>query len=345
MATMNIFSEANKAWDTTELTDLINEMPNLPQMIGSMNLFTPKPVKQKNIMIDKEKGVLNLIGFSERGGDLTGHKRGSRETVNFEIPKLGTTDKISAETVDGLRASGSDSELMVVKTEVEKRLLEMRNNLAYSDEYLQLAAIQGKVLDPADGSEYVNYFTSFGITPKANVSFELDVETTLVKQIAEELVIDMKRTAQGAWVQGQSKVIGLVGDEFWFKLVQHPNVEKYYTQWSAMAELKDINPSEEFKFGDITFKRYEGDDTNSEVAIAVDEAKFFIQGGRDVFEKAMAPASEHMRYVNTNGMPQYVIPKYDTEYRGNERWMGFDVVSYPLYMCKRPNTLRTGTLT
>lgn len=345
MATMNIFSAENKAWDTTELTGLINNKPSLPGMIGSMNLFTPKPVRSKNVFIDKADGVLNLIGFSERGGDLNQHQRGSREAINFTVPKLGTTDKIHASEVAGLRATGTETELMAVQTEVNDRLEGMRADLAYTDEYLKLAAIQGKVLDPADGSEYANYFTSFNITPATTVSFELDVDTTLVKQIAEELVIDVKRTATGAWVEGQSRVIGLVGDAFWFALTQHPNVEKYYTQWSAMAELKNLNASMEFDFGDIIFKRYSGSDDNSEVAIAVDEAKFFVQGGRDIFQKVMAPADEHMRYVNTRGVDQYVIPYYDTEYRGNERWMGFNLVSYPLYMCTRPNTLRTGTLT
>lgn len=345
MATMNIFSAENKAWDTTELTGLINNKPSLPSMIGSMGLFTPKPIRSKNFFIDTVDGVLKLVGFSERGGDLGQHTRGTRKMTSLVVPKLGTTDKVWAHEVAGLRASGTETELMAVQSEVNDRLQGMKDDLAYSDEYLQLAAIQGKVLDPRDGSTYADAFTTMGVNAAANVVFELTSETANIKETCERLVIDVMRSAKGAWVQGQSKVIGLVEDDFWFALQANPEVKDWHRGHSAMITLMKLDPMSEFYYGGIIFKRYIGSDDNSEVALATGTAKFFVQGGRDIFVKAMAPADEHMSYVNTKGLPQYVIPKRDTEYAGNERWMGFDLVSYPLYWCQRPNTLRTGTFT
>lgn len=339
------FLATNPAFSMASLTGWVRNKPNLPQMISGMNLFTPKPVRTKQVFMDQDDGVLNLVGFTERGSAPTQAARGSRKTVTFDIPRMATSDKVWAHEIANLRASGSETELMAVMGEVNTRLDNMRSNMAYSDEYLQLAAIQGKVLDPTDGATTVNYFTELGITPATAVSFELDVATTKVKQIAEELKISIQRTAKGAWVMGQSKVVGLVGDDFWFALTQHPLVEKYYASWSAMAILKDLDPSQEFEFGGITFKRFIGSDDNSEVAIATAEAKFFVQGGRDIFVKAMAPADEHFDFVNQLGKSMYVIPKNDFEYANAPRFMEYELKAYPLYMCQRPNTLRTGTLT
>lgn len=343
MATMDVFKA--DAFTMTELSGYVQNAPFNPQMIGSMNLFTPKPVRSKRIFVDQKDNTLNLIGFSERGSAPQQSERYDRKAINFEIPRLAEQDKVWAHEISGLRESGTETELMAVQREVADRLDKMRQDVEYTEEYLRLAAIQGLVLDPADGSTYYNYFTEFNITPAASVSFELDVDTTLVKEIAEKLVIDIQRNATGAWVMGQSRVVGLVGDDFWFSLTQHPNVEKYYQNYSEMAVLRGLDPSMEFDFGGIIFKRYIGSDDNSEVAIAVNEAKFFIQGGRDIFVKAMAPADEHMPYVNTLGQSMYTIPVEDYEFRSAPRYMGYEVRAYPLYMCQRPNTLRTGTLT
>lgn len=342
MATIDIFG--NSAFSMTSLTGAINNRPALPSMITGMNLFTPKSVRSKDLFVDQTDGVLKLIGFSERGAPATQGERGGRKSINFTIPRLATEDKVWAQEIAGLRETGSETELMSVQTEVMSRLDQMNQNISYSEEYLALAALQGKVLDPADGSTFENFFTAFGVTPASTVNFALTTDATLVKQKCEELVIDIQRSAKGAWVYGQSRVEALVGDDFWFALTQHPNVEKYYEKWSAMAELKNLDASQEFTFGGITFRRYIGSDDNSEVAIATGEAKFYVVGGRDIFVKAMAPADEHMEFVNTLGKDRYVITKDDVEYSSSPRWKGFDVRAYPLYMCQRPQTLRSGVV-
>lgn len=338
MSTINIFGES--AFEMTTLTGVIANRPTLPSMITSMNLFAPKPVRSKNMFVDQTDGVLKLVGFTERGAPATQGQRGDRKSINLEIPRLAMEDKIWAHEIAGLRQTGSESEMMAVQTELMSRLDQMNQDLSYSEEFLQLAALQGKALDPSTNAEVYDFYDEFNITEAAAVNFALTTATTKVKQVCEGLVISIQRSAKGAWIYGQSRVEALVGDTFWFNLTQHALVKEYYANWSAMAVLKDLDPSMEFTFGGITFRRYIGSDDNTSVSIAANEAKFYVAGGRDIFIKAMAPADEHYEFVNTLGRNRYVITRDDSEYASSPRWKGFDVRAYPLYVCQRPNTLR-----
>jgi hypothetical protein len=328
-----------------ELSSTVNNMDYNPQMLGSMNLFEPKPVRQKTVMIDRKNDTLSLIGFSERGSAPQQNQRYDRNTLSLTIPRLAIQDTVWASEVSGLREFGTENELMAVQREVAGRLEKMRQQVEYTEEYLRLAAIQGLALDPADGSTYYNYYTEFGVTQDVATSFELDVTTTDVAGICRDLVRSIMRSAKGGWVIGQSSVHALVGDDFFDALIKHPNVEKFWVNWTAAAELRGVDPFSEFTFGGITFHNYRGSDDNSEIAIAVNEAKFFVVGGNGIFVKAMAPADEFMPYVNTPGRDVYAVQELDSAFAATPRFAKYHVHAYPLYYCQRPATLRRGTLT
>lgn len=342
MATMDVFKA--DAFSMFELSSTVENMDYNPQMLGSMNLFTPKPVRQKNVWIDRKTDTLNLIGFSERGSAPDQNSRYSRDMLGLTIPRLAVQDTVWAHEVSGLREFGTETELMSVQREVAGRLASMRQKVEYTEEYLRLAAIQGLALDPADGSTYYNYYTEFGVTQDTATSFELDVTTTDVAGICRELTRSIMRSAKGAWVIGQSKVHALVGDDFFDALVIHPNVEKFWINWQAAAELRGIDPFTSFDFGGITFHNYRGSDDNSTVAIGSTVAKFFVVGGDGIFVKAMAPADEWMQWVNTPGQSVYAIQRLDREFE-SPRFASYHVHAYPLYFCQKPQTLRRGTLT
>lgn len=340
MATMDVFKA--DAFTMMELTATVDNMDYNPQMLGSMNLFAPNPVRSKNVFVDQRDDTLSLIGFSERGSAPNQNERYTRKSINFEVPRIATQDTVWAQEVSGLRAFGTETELMSVQREVADRLMKMRQKVEYTEEYLRLAAIQGRVLDPADGSVFYNYFTEFGITEAAEVDFELDDSTTDVGKKCRDLVRDMQRTAKGAWVVGRSRVRALVGDAFFDALVNHDNVKEKWLNWQNAAELRNIDPFTEFTFGGITFTNYRGSDDNSEIAISDDEAKFFIEGGNGIFTKAMAPADEFMPFVNTPGQAVYAVQELDAAFAATPRFAKYHVHAYPLYMCNKPNTLRKG---
>jgi hypothetical protein len=343
MATMDIFKA--DAFSMFELSSAVQKMDYSPSMLGAMNLFEPKPVRTKNVWVDRKTDTLNLIGFSERGSAPNQNTRYSRDMLGLTIPRLAVQDTVWAHEVAGLREFGSETELMSVQREIADRLAKMRQKIEYTEEYLRLAAIQGLALDPADGSTYYNYYTQFGESQDTATSFELDVTTTDVAGICRGLVRSIMRSAKGAWIEGRSRVHSLVGDSFFDALIAHPNVQKFWLNWQAAAEMRGIDPFSQFDFGGIVFHNYRGSDDNSTIAIATAEAKFFIVGGDGIFVKAMAPADEFMPYVNTPGQSVYAVQEIDAAFPGNARFAKYHVHAYPLYYCQRPGTLRRGTLT
>lgn len=337
----DVFSANPDTFNELTLIKHIENAPSNPTMLRSMNLFRTEAVRTKKIMLDITDDSLELIGFSERGGPKQQIGRENRKSLDLEIPRMAAETKMYANEIANLRTTGQDF-LMNVQAELSKKLMKMNAVFQYTDEYLQLGAVQGLALDPKDGSTYYDYFTEFGPAAEPEVNFILGNATTPVKEICEKLVISIQRAAKGAWVPGRSVVESLVGDDFWFNITQHATVKEFYAGWPAMAYLKDLDPTSVFEYGGIRFRRYIGSDDNSEIAINTDKAKFFVSGGRDIFVKAQAPADEHLDYVNTLGRPSYIIRKDDVEYANAPRWQGWDMLAYPLYICQRPQTLRSG---
>lgn len=345
MATMDVFSNPD-AFSMIELSSAVDRMDYMPSMLGGMNLFEDKPVRQKRIFIDRSTYELELIPFTARGSAPDQNERYERDAINFEIPRLAQQDTVWANEVAGLRESGTENELMTVQREVARRLKEMRQNMEYTEEFLRLGAIQGMTFDPGDNSVLYNYFTEFNVAAGADQSFELDVDTTDVITICNAVNRRIQRNAKGGWVPGRSRVEALVGDAFWDALVTHPRVRDYYLNWNAAAGLRgDSEAFSSFMFGGIMFHNYRGSDDNSAVAIPNDDARFFVTGGNGIFVKAMAPADEFMPFVNVPGQSAYAIQELDFAFRDTPRFVKYHMHSYPLYYCQRPGTLLRGTRT
>jgi hypothetical protein len=64
-----------------------------------------------------------------------------------------------------------------VQTEVARRLGRLRNDAEATFEFHLFNGIQGVVKDPKDGATVINACTAFGITPAAEVDFDLDNAT------------------------------------------------------------------------------------------------------------------------------------------------------------------------
>jgi hypothetical protein len=64
-----------------------------------------------------------------------------------------------------------------VQTEVARKLGRLRNDAEATFEFHLFNGIQGVVKDPKDGATVINACTAFGITPAAEVDFDLDNAT------------------------------------------------------------------------------------------------------------------------------------------------------------------------
>jgi hypothetical protein len=339
MANMDVFNE--DAFGLISLSAAIDRVPHVPSYLGGLNIFTPEPVNNSTVWVDERDGELALIQTSPRGAPPKELERDERQAQAFKVPRLSKGFTLQANEIASLRAFGSESEQTVVMQEFMRRMDRVRNDMETTHEKMRLGALQGILLD-ADGSTIFNYFTRFGVAQPAAVSFELDVDTTDVTTICRGIIRAMKLGAKGAWIEGTTRAHALAGDAFFDALISHPNVEKFWLNWQAAAEMRGIDPFSQFDFGGIVFHNYRGTDDNSTVAVASTEVKFFPVGGREIFKHVMAPADEFIPYVGAPGQNLYAMTIRD---RDRDAWVRGELYSYPLYMCARPETLQRGTLT
>lgn len=326
------------------LTDAVQRNPFQPVGLGELNIFDPNPIRTKALAVEERNGVLSLIPFSERGAEGTNRTTEKRKMRYFDVPRLMHDDTVYAEEVQSVREFGQESVLMQIETEVARRLSGPTGLLAsveYTKEYLRLAAVQGMVLDPKDGSVMYNWFDEFGVTQATEVAFSLSAGTAnSLRPICNGIVRTMARKAQGAFTP-QTRVFALCGDVFYDNLVNHPDVIRTFVNWSDAKALRDNSQGaafDAFDFAGITWVNYRGSDDNSTIKIADDKVKFFPVGAPGVFREANAPG-ETVEWVNTPGKPVYVLPIFDQQRR---MWWKMEAYSYPLFICTRPEVLLSG---
>lgn len=338
MASMDIFNSS--AFSMTSLTGAVNKVGYKPQLLGSLNIFEPMPVRTRTVFVDRREGKLTLIPSSPVGAPPKELVVDPRNAVPLKTTRLAESFTLYAEEIQGIRAFGSETEFAQVQAEYLKRMASVRDDMDLTHEFHRLGALQGLLLD-ADGTTVIyNYFTEFGVTEAPAIDFDLDnasPATGAIRLKTAEVIRSMSRSAGGAFTPGTT-IHALTGDGFYDSLVTNPEVEKTYQNWAAAADLRQDRTWQAFTYGGITWHNYRGTDDNSTVAIDPDEAKFFPVGAKDVFKKAMAPA-EFGPYVNTLGQDTYAMNIPD---RDRQAWTRGELYSYPLYFCQRPDVLRKG---
>lgn len=247
---------------TIELTTAVEKVPYLPDGLEAMGVFTDKPIRTEDLMVEQRQGVLNVVPTSPRGAPGTQRNTELRQVRGFKVPRIKMEDTIKAREVAGIREFGQETVLMQVMSELSRRLIGptgLRNNLRYTQEYHRLAAIQGLLLD-ASGSVIYNWFNEFGITPNPTVKFALGARTLgSLRPLCNQITRGMKRKAQGAFT-ARTRVKALCGDAFWDSLVTHPDVEKTYLNWAEATDLRKGMAFESYSFSGIDWSNYRGSD-------------------------------------------------------------------------------------
>ena len=339
MSIINIFR--GDAFSEVALTSQVERIPHLPQTLSDMGLFTPNPIRTTALAVEERNGILSLVPMSQRGQPTNAERVTERRKMRyFDVPRIFKGDTIHSHELQNVREFGQETVLMQVQAEVARRLAGetgILTHLDFTEEFQMLAAVQGFLLD-SDGSVWFNWFDEFEFAPAAEIAFNLDanIEYTL-RPIINGLTRDMARSAQGAFTTSTS-VVALCGDSFYDKFTTHVDVEKTYKNWSDAKELRDGGAFGHFVFAGIEWVNYRGSDDNATIKIPNDRVKFFPRNAPGVFEKAMAPG-ESFEWINTPGKERYVVPIFDRD--RNSFWR-MEAYGYPLFICKRPETLRTG---
>lgn len=337
MAGFDIFNA--DPFTMVELTGAVNANPYKPGFLGSLGLFTPKPISTTAAAIEIKNGTLNLIPTTPRGAPLA-EGQSEKRTIFYESTvRIAKGQTIMADEVQNVRAFGSMSELDGVARLVADRLNGPTGLIAqveYTWEHMRLGAVQGIVTD-ADGSTLVNWFTKLGVSAPSEIDFDLDNLTPVsgaVRKACTGVVRGVQRALGGLWLPN-SYLLGLCGDNFWDDLTAHAEVRQTYLNTQAAADLRGGLAFESFSYGGITWMNYRGSDDGSTVAIGTDKAKFVPVNVPGLFDVAQAP-SESLPFVNTQGLPLYSMLVMDDE---RQMWVRPEVYSYPLHICTRPQSL------
>ena len=337
MANMDVFNQ--DAFNLISLSHAIDRMPYTPQFLGQLGIFEATPTNQSTVWVDERDGAISLIQTRPRGAPPKELERDERKARPFKVPSIAKGATIYASQIAGLRAFGSDSEQERVMQEFMRHMDRVRNDVELTHENMRLGALKGILVD-ADGSTLFNWFTEFGVTPAADVEFEFADDDADIAGTARKMARDIIRSSKGAIAQN-TPIHALTGDEFYDELINHPQVRQTYLNWAAAADLRNQAAFGAFTYGGVTWHNYRGTDDNSTVAVAVDEAHIFPIGGNGVFQHIMAPFDEKMEYVGAPGQNTYALTIRD---RDRDFWVRGEIYSFPLFMCSRPEVLRTAVI-
>ena len=336
MVAMDVFN--SDAFSMMSLTAAIERTPYVPNFLGSLNIFTPKPVTTRAVAMEEINGRIALIQTDRPGAAPATRENEKRKLRYHETVRLAQSDTLYAETIQGIRAFGSETEMQTMMQEWARRTATLRRNMELTHEWHRLGAIQGLVLDADGTSVIVDWFTFWGIDRPAEFDFALGTATTDVRGKCMAVRRAMERAAKGMMPMGTA-IHALAGDEFFDALIDHDTVRATYLNWAAAADLRNDLAFRSFNYGGITFHNYRGTDDNSLVSVAGPDCKFFPVGAPDIFEVAHAPG-EWFGVVNTPGRPLYQLSIVD---RDRMAWVKNELYSYPLYICTTPGVLQRAT--
>jgi hypothetical protein len=320
------------AFSMAALTAAINIIPNRFGRIEALGLFPDKPVRTRQILVEEQNGVLNLLPSMPPGSPGTVGRRGKRAMRSFVITHIPHDDVVLPEEVQGIRAFGSETEMETIASVMARHLQTMRNKHAITLEHLRMGALKGVILD-ADGSVIYDLFDEFGITPTA-INFDLGNANSNVKKKCADVLRHFEDNLKGEFM---TSVHCLCSSEFFDALTDHVKVKDAFAYSQQRAVLID-DMRAGFTFGGVTFEEYRGQATDMNGVtrrfIAAGEAHAFPLGTVDTFGTYYAPA-DFNETANTLGQALYA----KQEPRKFERGTDLHTQSNPLPMCHRPGVL------
>lgn len=331
MPSPNIFE--NDAFSLESLTAAVNREPYRPGQLSATGIFDEDGVSTTTVSIEERNGRLSLVEPTERGGpgETTGDE--DRTKHSFEVDHYERNDTIKADEVQNVRAFGTEDQLETVQERVERKAQRHARDLTLTLEHQRIGAIKG-IVTSKGGKVLHDLYNRFGIAVPAEVSLKLDVETTKVGSLWQDVIYgledDLDETYQGIHV--------FTGREFHRKLWQHKSVTETFLYNAGAGVLRQDVP-EVFEFGGATWERYKtGAKATKDLGAAYighNEARVIVKGVPDLFITRFAPA-DYEETVNTFGLPfyakQYPMP--------NGKGRHLEVQMNAISICTNPKSLR-----
>lgn len=336
MPSLNIFD--GDAFGLQSLTARVNDLPEVPTLLGSLNVFEEEGVTTTAVSVEKQSESLTLVERSARGG--VGEQVGgeSRNIRNFNIPHFQRDDAVLADEVQNVRAFGTENTLETVQGRVDRKMARHTRSFDFTMEHMRLGALSGNILDK-DGLTIYNLFAEFGVAVPATVDFLLGTAGTDVRGKCATVRDAIEDQLEGEMI---NRVYGLCGDTFFQKLTTHSKVETTYLNWQAAINLRS-DPRLPFEFGGISWVRYHTKPkaqagNNATKMIGDSAARFVVAGVPELYITRFAPA-DYEETVNTVGLPRYAKQFPMPNGKGRQ----LEVQMNALCLCTRPAVLIPAT--
>ena len=334
---LDIFN--NDAFSVTSLTEAVNNIAYAPGRVGELGLFGVKPVRTTSVAIEQKNGVLSLVSPTPRGAPGETKVKQTRVMRNLNVPHFQRDDAIMADEVQGIRAFGSETELMQVVDLVNERTGEHSMDLAITEEHARLGAIKG-VVTYANG-DTLDLFSEFGVSQHAELAFDLTVKDTgALRTYCAGVVRTLAGYLGGTPFGG---VHAFCGDNFFDELLANPEVRATYDGWSEAKILREgyISPNGKiysaFEFGGIVWENYRGNSDLGGEFVHTDKCHIFPIGVPNLFKTYYAPA-DYIETVNTLGKSRYAKQIA----MRNDKGVELEVQTNVLSICTRPLALLKG---
>ena len=323
---MNNFFEGDE-FSLVSMTEAMNVLPVIPARFGSRNIFKGGGVNSAVVSIEQVDGNLRLIPTAQRGTMPNYDSNVKRVLRAIRIPHLPKNDTIIAESVQGVRAFGSATELEQVQTVVNNKLMELKQEHEATWEWHRIGALQGIILDADGTSPVVNLFTEFDVTRTT-----INWDTTLAQGL-KLACIDLRRTMQDAMqLMPWSDIQVECSPGFWDQILTSTETRDAYNRYQDNAFARDSNYAP-FQYSQVMFEELRGE-VGTTPFVTDDEAFAYPITPANLFRKFSAPGT-FMETVNTIGLDYYAKQeplKFNT---GTE----IHTQSNPLHICTRPQVL------
>jgi len=305
---------ANPAWSVSELTLALNRVPYVPGLVGRLGLFRPERLSTTTTMVEVQGFRLALVPETPRGAPPPPDVVDRATMTAIQIPHFAIRSTVVADSVQNVRAFGTDSQLEGVQTVINQHMESMSRKLDVTLEFLRLGAVRGKVVTAVDritGAPIVerDVFRLFGLTENPVIEWPIIGAGAIGQEQAAwagqltEMVNGLGRQMADELSGGMyTQIHGICGWQFFDAFMAHPEIRAAYIAIENAPLLRD-QLGTRFTFRGVTIEEYRGRVGNIQF-VEPDVCYFFPVGVPDLFIEAYAPA-DYLETVNTVALPRY----------------------------------------
>ena len=335
-------------WEVVDLQEqVVERVEHKPQLLGQLGIFTPSYPMSPYIAISDSDRTLSLIPTSEFGAPPAELVPQGARVRPFRVNRIAKGSTVMAHELSAVLQTPFARQVATISGVIAERTARIVDDVELTHEHMRLGAIQGKVMDADGTTVLVDWFDEWGIAEPTEINFALGTAGTDVRGKFRQLKRQMQVAAKGMW-NPSTRVGGLVGDNFFDSVLNHPQIKETKLYNDGAAAMEGVEGYGSVEIEGVTLINYQGSDPDAshDLSIGTDKARFFPMGATDVFEAAYGPAVEFAEYLGRPGQEYFSMMLENVDAQGNpdprRRGDRVEIYSYPLMVCRRPEMLLRG---